>query len=188
MLTNGKCWLLQSSVQIALHFKRKRIIIHSHHMIVWLFVCSGGSIFDGKINNFVLPHCRPNYFRFWCHFSQHRATPLTGLMLTVALTPMPQTILAVVQRNKCQWPTRWAKFLSTTANASSCTASMISTTFCAVLGFHFIQSKHAQMPKCVGSFIHYSFVGWGCCCYRSSTSLWLTPSHTQVPPPERSYL
>lgn len=105
-------------------------------------------------------------------------------MLTVALTPMPQTIHAVVQWNKFQWPTRWAKFLGTTANASSCIASMISTTFCAVLGFHFIQSKRAQMPKCVGSFIHYTFVGCCCCCccYRSSTSLCLTPhiQHTST--------
>lgn len=132
--------------------------------------------FRKEMNNFVLPHCRPNCFRFWCHSLQHPATLLTALMLTVVLIPMPQRIHAVVQRNKFQWPPQWAKFLSTTAAAFSCIALMISTTFCVVLIIHFIHSKCAQMPECVGWFIHYSFVGCGCCCNRN-----ISPPLSHVP-------
>lgn len=84
-------------------------------------------------------------------------------------------ILVVVLRNKFQWLTRWAKFLSTVANAFLCIVSVISTTFCVVLVIHFIQSKCAQMPECMGSFIHYSFVF---CCWYWSMFLCIRPCAT----------
>lgn len=71
-------------------------------------------------------------------------------------------IHVVIQRNKSQWPIRWAIFLNTVANAFLCIVSMMLTSFCVMVLFNFIQLKCTSMADGVDLFIHY-LVGLQCC-------------------------